>query len=213
MLTDQLVDQLARDLKPVRRRRPWVDALIMALIFGCELAAFLEFGELRPDMWTAMRLMAFWWKLASLSVIAAVAGGAAILSFDPAASPRRVLRWVPALVAVSLAVGWGIDATTDGWPAVAARLQWRDGVDCASTIVLLALPAVIGLGFLMSRGAPTDIAASASAVGVASGALGAFVFVFSCAYDDPLYIAVWYGLGCGLTILLARLLLPRLTRW
>jgi hypothetical protein len=39
------------------------------------------------------------------------------------------------------------------------------------------------------------------------------VFVFACPHDDPLYVAVWYTVGCGLVTLVARLLLPLLTRW
>jgi hypothetical protein len=31
--------------------------------------------------------------------------------------------------------------------------------------------------------------------------------------DDPLYIAVWYSVGCGLTAMVARMILPPLTRW
>jgi hypothetical protein len=37
--------------------------------------------------------------------------------------------------------------------------------------------------------------------------------VFACPFDDPLYIAVWYALGCGLVAGFTRLVLPRLTRW
>jgi hypothetical protein len=65
----------------------------------------------------------------------------------------------------------------------------------------------------MRRGAPTDTAGTSLAVGIAAAAWGAFVFVFACPFDDPLYIAVWYTVGCGLVTILARLLLPRLVRW
>jgi hypothetical protein len=93
------------------------------------------------------------------------------------------------------------------------RLNWRDGLQCVAKMVLLSLPAVIGLGFLMRRGAPTDLGGTALAAGIASAAWGAFVFVFACPYDDLLYTAVWYSLGCGLVTLFARLILPRLSRW
>ena len=50
-------------------------------------------------------------------------------------------------------------------------------------------------------------------VGLAAAAWGAFVFVFACPSDDPLYIAVWYSVGCGIVVLSSRLILPRLARW
>jgi len=49
--------------------------------------------------------------------------------------------------------------------------------------------------------------------GLAAAGWGAFVFAFACPVDDPLYVAVWYSLGCGAVTLLARLVLPHLTRW
>lgn len=49
--------------------------------------------------------------------------------------------------------------------------------------------------------------------GLAAAARGAFVFVFACPFDDPLYIVVWYGVGYGLVTVASRLLLPRLVRW
>ena len=123
------------------------------------------------------------------------------------------MRWLSATIALSLVTGWVIDASRDGLPALVARLNWHDGLQCVYKMVLLSMPAVIGLGLLMRRGAPTDASGTSLAVGIAAAAWGAFVFVFACPHDDPLYIAVWYAVGCGLVTLLARLVLPRLTRW
>ena len=77
----------------------------------------------------------------------------------------------------------------------------------------LSVPAMLGLGLLMRHGAPTDGGGAALASGIAAAAWGAFVFVFACPYDDPLYIAVWYAVGCEFVALIARLVLPQLTRW
>ncbi len=65
----------------------------------------------------------------------------------------------------------------------------------------------------MRRGAPTQPTRTAAAAGLAAAGFGAFVFAFHCPHDDPLYVAVWYG-GAVLAVTgLARLILPRLTRW
>jgi hypothetical protein len=213
MLNEQLVDRLVGDLKPVRRRSVARDAMTLLLVGAIELALFLGMGLMRPDMPTAMEQPTFWWKLMSLGLIAIVGGGIALLSFDPAKSPRRGLRWLLAIVAICLAVGWGLDAGRDGLPTLAARLDWRNGLQCVYKMVALSVPVVVGFGLLMRRGAPTDTAGTALSVGLAAAAWGAFVFVFACPSDDPLYIAVWYGVGGGLVTLFARLILPRLTRW
>jgi hypothetical protein len=211
--TDPLIDRLSSELKPVRRRTALRDAMALVVLGAVELGLFLALGLMRPDMPLAMHLPSFWWKLASLGLIALVSGTVAIVSFDPVRSPRRGLRWIVALIAVCLAIGWILDASRDGFSALLSRLDWPNGLQCLEKIMVLSVPAVIGLGLLMRRGAPTDRGGTALAAGLAAAAWGAFVFVFACPFDDPFYVAVWYSLGCGAVTLFARFALPPLTRW
>jgi hypothetical protein len=206
-----LIESLVRDLKPVRRRTARADALIAAALCLLELALFLRLGMAQPDMKTAMHQPTFWWRLVSLGLIAVLGAATAIASFDPAASPRRGLRRLGFAVALSLAAG--LFVTGPEASSLLARLDWHDGIQCVAQMVALSLPPLVGLGLLMRRGAPTDTAGTSLAVGISAAAWGAFVFVFACPFNDPLYIAVWYTLGCGLVTILARLLLPRLLRW
>jgi hypothetical protein len=213
MPSDRLIDQLVSDLKPVRVRRGGRDALLLGVLCAMEFGLFLALGPMRPDMAMAMHMPSFWWKLGSLGLMAAMGATVAILSFDPVQSPRRGLRWMVGIIGCSLAAGWLVDASRAGLPELAARLNWRDGLQCMAKMIVLSMPAVAALAVLMRRGAPTDTGGTAFAVGLAAASWGAFVFVFACPYDDPLYIAVWYTAGCGLVTILSRLLLPRLTGW
>ena len=213
MLTDPLIDRLTTELKPVRRRTAWNDALALVVLCGVEFGLFVVMGMMRFDMPLAMHLPSFWWKLGSLGLIGIVSGTVAILSLDPVRSPRRGLRWIAALIAACLASGWLLDASRDGFSTLISRLDWVDGLQCLYEMVILSVPAIIGLGLLMRRGAPTDRAGTALAAGLTAAAWGAFVFVFACPFDDPLYVAVWYSLGCSAVTLFARFTLPRLTRW
>jgi hypothetical protein len=213
MRTDPLIDRLTHDLKPVRRRTALADAGILAVLGGFELGLFLAMGFTRPDMPMAMHLASFWWKLVGLGLIALVSGTVAVVSFNPMRSARRGLRWTVALVAACLLTGWLLDASRDGLAMLLMRLDWQNGVGCFCKMVGLSLPAVVALGLLMHRGAPRDRDGTALAAGLAAAAWGAFVFVFDCPFDDPLYVAVWYSLACGAVTLFARLTLPRLTRW
>jgi hypothetical protein len=213
MTNDQFYARLVSDLKPVRRRSALADSLIVAALFALELIIFLAVGMARSDMPVAMEMPSFWWKLGSCGIIALCGAMVAISSFDPVASPLRGLRWLLVIVFVCVGAGWFVDAAQNGAGALIARLDWQSGLQCVYKMMLLSMPPVIGLGWLMRRGAPTHPGATALAVGVAAAAWGAFVFVFACPSDDPLYIAVWYLVGCGLLTLLTRVLLPRLTRW
>ncbi len=213
MPNDRLVDRLVGELKPVRPRKVGGDALKLLLLCAIEFVLVLSLGAMRADMPKAMGMPSFWWKLGSLGLIALVGGSVAVLSFDPVRSPRHGLRWLVAIIMISLAGGWMVDASREESSALAARLEWREGLRCVIEMVLLSVPAVIGLGLMMRRGAPTDSRGTALAAGIGAASWGAFVFVFACPYDDPLYIAVWYAVGCGVVTLFARLVLPPLTRW
>jgi hypothetical protein len=213
MRTDSLVDRLSQDLRPVRRRSVVRQALLLLLLAVVEVAAFLGMGFMRPDMPVAIEAPSFWWKLASMGVIAVLGASIAILSGDPVRSPRRGLRWILVCIVAIVASGWLIDAAGNGLADLVRRLDWLQGLQCVWKMVALSIPPAIALGVLVRRGAPTDRAGSALAAGLSSAAWGAFVFVFACPSDDPLYIAVWYTIGCSIVTIVGRGVLLRLSRW
>jgi hypothetical protein len=213
MRIEALIERLSEDLRPVRPRSILREAAILIVLGLVELATFLAMGFMRPDMPDAMAAPSFWWKLASTGLIAGLGAGVAIISIDPARSPRAGLRWILACIAVVFASGWLIDAAHNGLSDLLDRLDWTHGVQCVWKMVALSIPPAIALATLMRRGAPTDRAGTALAAGLASAAWGAFLFVFACPSDDPLYIAVWYTVGCGIVTVLSRVAMLRLSRW
>jgi hypothetical protein len=80
---ESLIDELAAGLKPVRRRRVWVDLVAVALICAAEIIVFFAVGAARPDMPMMMKQPTFWWRLASLGLIAGISGILAILTQAP----------------------------------------------------------------------------------------------------------------------------------
>jgi len=210
---DDFLDGLARDLTPVRRRRLAVDAVLLAALCGLELALFLAAGMARPDLLSASGQAVFWWKVLSLGLLAAAGLITALRSFDPTVSPRPGLLVLLGLVVLALGGGWLLDATQGHGGDLWARLNWRDGLRCMGWVFGLSAPAILLLAWLVRRGAPTQPRGAALAAGVGAAAWGGFVFVFACPHDDPLYVAVWYSLSCGLDALSVRSLLPRLSAW
>ena len=213
MTHDRLIERLTEDLKPVRRRRPSLDLAIVAAICAIELALFFAMGAARPDMMKMMHQPSVCWRLGSLGLIALTSGALAILSFNPVYSPKRSIGWLALIVMICLVSGVLIGAGPDAQLSLIRRLYWQGGLQCTTKVVLLSIPPVIGLALLMRRGAPTDIRRTALLAGLASASWGAFVFVFACPSDDPLYIAVWYSVGCGIVTAISRLILPSLARW
>lgn len=213
MSTESLIAELVADLAPVRQRSMMREGLILGLLAAVELGLYLSLGNARPDIGTAMALPSFWWKLGSLGLLSVVSVVTALRSFHPVDSPKRGLRLLGLLVTVSLMIGWLIDGSTPASGGLVDRLMWRHGIDCVVAMTKLSIPAVVALGLLMRRGAATEPRGSALAAGTASAAWGAFVFVFNCPHDDPLYIAVWYLVGCAIIAIAGRLILPRIARW
>lgn len=213
MSSERLINELVADLRPVRQRSMLREGTLLALLGAVELGLYLILGYARPDIHVAMTLPSFWWKLGSLGLLSLVGAVTALRSFHPVDSPRGGLRLLGALIAGSLVTGWLIDSASASRGGLADRLMWRHGVDCVTAMVTLSIPAIVALGVLMRRGASTEPQRSALAVGTASAAWGAFVFVFNCPHDDPLYVAIWYVVGCGLVALAGRLILPRIARW
>ncbi len=213
MKLDALIERLTEDLSPVRPRRVWIDALIIALIAAGELALLFAVGIAHLDMHRVMSQPTVGWRIVSLGLISLVSGWLAIRSFDPTFSARGSMRWLALIVVLCVAYG----VLTSGLPVAVAsivqRLAWHSGVQCASKIVLLSIPPLLALAVLGHRGAPTDLRRTPLLIGLAAAAWGAFVFVFACPFNDPLYILTWYGLACGIVTLVARLVLPRFARW
>lgn len=213
MPADPLIDRLVADLRPVRPRNWRIEALALAGFGLLQLTAFFIVYGVRPDFMLAMHTPAFWWKVVGMAAIALFALAALLRALDPAGGPRRGLVRIGAVAAVALAAGWLIDAANAGSAALLDRLALRQGLHCLWMIVLLSLPAALGVTWLMRRGAPTDPGGTALAGSLATAAWGAFVFAFSCPYDDPLFVVVWYTTAVTVIAVPMRLLLPRLTRW
>jgi hypothetical protein len=214
---DPIIDLLVADLGAVRPRRVWREAAVIGGLIAIELVLFALLRDVRPDLSAAMVTPMFWWKSMSFGVIGLLAAAAVLISLDPATTNRNRLsglwRGLAALAPVALALGWLIDAGASGGAALLARLDWREGLDCLLSVWLLSLPLVLVFGLLLRRGASTQPSRSAAAAGLAAAGFGAFIFAFHCPHDDPLYVTVWYG-GAVLAVAgVARLLLPRLTRW
>ncbi|MBE7211702.1 MAG: DUF1109 family protein [Gluconacetobacter diazotrophicus] len=208
-----LVERLATALRPVRRRTLGRDAALLAAIGATELLLFLLFGGMRPDMHRAMAEPTWWWKLGSMAAVALAGGASATVSLDPSRAPRFGARTVVALLLGCVALGWLLDSARFGIGPLLDRLDWRQGIGCVWKMAALSIPAVLGFGLLLRRGAPSDHTGTAWAAGIAAAAWGAFVFVFACPSDDPLYVAVWYAVGLGIVSAASRLVFGRLARW
>lgn len=209
MSSEFLIASLSSDLAPVQRRSMVREGGLILALGAVELALFLALGIMRPDMSHMAGSPYLMWRVGSLGLLAVVACVLAIRSFSPTAQPRQGLMLACALT-VAAVVG-GAFVTPDGASerTLLDRIDPAHGMLCAASIFVLSLPIIALLGALMRRAAPTQPRLSALASGIAAGACGAFVFAFCCPFNDPLYVVVWYSVGCAAVAAAARWRLPR----
>lgn len=213
MANDPLIDALVADLTPVRTRPmvPVVPALIALLLL--ETAVATAVGGLRPDLASAITDPGFWWKFSTLALVCGLSLAALLAAMDPVRSPRPGMIRLARLGIFLLALGWLTDALTPSSTSLIERMAIADGLHCFSHCAVLALPPLIGLGLFLRRGAPTHPAASGMAAGLAAASWGGLCFMLSCDQDEPLFVALWYGLAMLACAAAGRIVIGRLARW
>ncbi|APL95359.1 DUF1109 domain-containing protein [Sphingobium indicum] len=209
MSSETLIVALSSDLAPVQRRSMLREGGLVLALGVVELALFVSMGVMRPDMHHITGSPFLIWRVGSLGLLAAVACVLAIRSFSPTARPRRGLMLACALAVAAIVGGAFVMPPGASDRALLDRIDPASGMLCAASIFVLSLPIVALLGALMRRAAPTQARLSALASGIAAGACGAFVFAFCCPFNDPLYVVVWYSVGCAAVAAAARWRLPR----
>jgi len=209
MSSESLIFNLSSDLGPVQRRSMMREGGLVLALGAAELALFLGMGVMRPDMSHMAGSPYLMWRVGSLGLLAVVACVLAIQSFSPTARPRRGLMLACVLAVAAIVVGAFVTPDGANDRALLDRIDPARGMLCAMSIFVLSLPIVALLGALMRRAAPTQPRLSALASGIAAGACGAFVFAFCCPFNDPLYVVVWYTIGCAAVAGAARWHLPR----
>ena len=213
MTTDQLINALTADLKPVDRRRI-PRALIIALAIGAAavFGATLLLLKLPPDMFDSRNVDYLSAKLFfTLGVVATAATflprfarpGAERLSCLPFASFPFVA--ITALAAVALA--------SSHWSTWRDIIVGKDWLTCILAIPAFAIVPFGAVVWALRVGAPTDRTLAGATAGLVASGLSAAACALTCTETSYPSIALWYGLTIGACTSLAAMLGPRLLRW
>jgi len=213
MTSDQLIDLLVADLKPVNRRRI-LHAVIIALAVG--LAAALGVMTLTfafsPELLDGRNL-----EFLSIKLLFASAVVATTATFLPQlARPGVKMRRMPVLILmpfVVLAATAAVALATAHSSAWAGMIVEKDSLTCLPAILLLAILPFTALIWALRAGAPIDLTRAGAIVGLAAGGLGAFACAFPCTEQSLPSIALWYGLPISICAAVGAKLGPSLLRW
>ena len=195
--SERLVEELARDLEPVRPLPPLRRMVAVVLGVGAAAAAAgVAYLGANPDLADVAQgypgFVAIWVGLLLVAVggvVAALAG--AVPGREPEARAAFGVTALGAGVAVGLG---GILVLNGPEAAVPAAPAWASGL-CASLAALLSLPAAaVGLGFVL-RGAPGRPLASLVAAASGALALGSFANHMHCVQLDAAHLLMGHALG------------------
>ncbi|MDB5457208.1 MAG: hypothetical protein JWP92_2793 [Caulobacter sp.] len=200
MRTDELIDALAAELRPVRggaiQRRFAAVAAAGAL---AALVILLVWLGVRPDLDAAAGGRMFWMKASYTFALALAGFWASERLARPAGSGRKALIFGLAV----LALFGGVAVVKALGVSPLERLLMLKGQSwsrCTLNILLLSLP-MLGLSlWMLRRLAPTRPTAAGFAAGVFSGGVAATIYGLHCAETAMAFVGVWYTLGvlgCG----------------
>ncbi len=179
---ERLIQELATDLRPVRRLRPpGLRALAWLAVAGASmagLAAISDLGSVRarlvavPDMWLA---------LAGSAVTAVLAAWAAFQLGLPDRRPAWALLPLPAAVLWLAASGLGC---LRSWTLPGVHpASLSDTVDCLAFILGLSLPLSALLVLMLRRAATLQPGLAAAMAGLASAAAAATLLTVVHPFD------------------------------
>ncbi|MGV1956036.1 NrsF family protein [Agrobacterium sp. 22-214-1] len=211
--TEDIIDQLAGDLKPVRafalERRL---AFVALPALGLSLLLMVVILGLRSDMNDAMTEPGFWVKSAYNALLAVAAFFALMRLARPEGDRGSLFAWL-AVIFVAMAVialvqlGFAVPGT------YRTLIVGSSALHCPFLIVAFALPLFIANFAVLKRSAPADPMLAGFVAGIAAGAAGAWVYSWFCTENGMAFVLIWYSLGILLTGIIGAFAGSRLLRW
>jgi hypothetical protein len=196
--TDQLIERLVADVKPVRRLLDPLQraALWVAVALVCVTLGLLHFG-VRRDIATAWYDVSFLLRLALLASTMWLAVIAAFRLAVPGRDTRAWSRWWPIIglsVLVALAAGEVVAGALVGEMGSPMR-AWT----CVRKVAFVGtLPAILAI-VLIQRAQAIEPKWTALLGVLAAGAAGALTSELACPIRAPIHIMLWHVLPVALS--------------
>jgi hypothetical protein len=178
-----------------------------AASLACALLLVFSVIGIRHDFADMAVRMPFGFKLAYTGSLVVGTFVAVLYAATPGASATVLYALSPTVVL--LALGVLFDPT--GFP-----IMGRTGtavIFCVSSIVLLALPAMILMFGVMRKGAPTQPLFAGAVIGLLSASVGALAYTLACKNDGTAFVAIWYTAACAIMALIGAVVGRRILRW
>jgi hypothetical protein len=211
--TDDVIDNLTQDLAPVSRH-----ALPMRLALGvgigatASVIAMVLWLGIRSDLMQAAATRAYWMKFFYTALLAIFAFWAT----GRLARPGSRADWAFAGIGGVFLILLGMAAMRLMRAPPGARMPLIMGHSahiCPWRIVILSLPIFFGAFWSLRALAPTRLILAGAVAGLASGALGAWIYAFHCDESAAPFVLTFYTLGIACLGAAGAAIARPLLRW
>lgn len=211
MQTEELLERLTGDLKPVRRVvHPALAALGWLAVAAAVVAIAVAVFGFRHDI--AHRL-AHGLDVPQM-VLAAITGMLAAFAAFQLALPDRDERW--ALLPLPAAAAWiatlGFGCLQDVWAMGWAGVRLGTSFGCLRFIIGFGVPLTIAFLCLARHAAPLRPGPVAALGGLAAAAIANIGLTLVHHLDAAIMVLIWHGGSAALVVLLARAAAPLFRR-
>lgn len=211
--TDDLIKQLAADVKPVGRNAT-LRRLALGVGLGAAIAAAAMIAWLGPPLQAVQSTgaAAFAMKLLFAATFFAIA----FIMLHAAARPGREVgaRWLWFVLPIGLVAASAAMELSLAAPQARSEL-WLGSTSqtCLLTIILLSLPILAGIGWASRWLAPTRLRLAGLLAGLVAGSAAANLYALYCPETTATFLLSWYSLGILAAGLVGMVAGPRLLRW
>lgn len=213
MQTVDLIDRLVADLRPVKSGES-LRRILIAVGGGAGLAfaAILVNPAVRNVLMGTVLTNAFWIKCAFAMSVGAIALNLCVRLARPEASPGALPL---ALITPYLLLSVRALIETLNAPAGARLNLWlgHTFIYCPWIITALAVPALVGVLWVLRGFAPTKLRLAGLSAGCLAGATAAVAYATRCHESSTAFVLCWYTVGILLPGIVGALLGPRVLRW
>ena len=210
--TDNLIESLTAELKPVRalRFREGVALVLASVVLTVMLVA--RFLGLRDDVMAGEPAPLFLISNGLFLMLGLAAATSVVMMGNPQVG-NRYDGWKWALATAGLlplAAGLSALASWSGHPDV---IFPQHDPACVSAGVMFGGLTALALIFWLRRGAPASPARAGLLTGIAVGAIGTFADGLCCPLNSVYHLGFAHSVPVAICALLGRIFVPPLVRW
>lgn len=210
--SNNFIDALVGDLRPVRAMRTRDGLALAALAGGTTISLTVAMLGLRADVAAGNFSALFLFANGLLLAVAIGCTMAAVrMGMPRVGQSSHGWKWVVAIAGLlPIASVIMLASRTEAMPETLARgYEFK----CVAMGLCLGLLTAATLIAWLRRGAPTSIGRAGLMVGLASGSVGMLAFSLHCPIESFYHVGLWHSLPILLGGLLGRIAIPRLIRW